>query len=158
MDPRRLSFLEAVVGPDGARALAKAVQDPALEWAIFPRVVMAWLEVAGTADYDDALPGVDDTKLTFKKSEAFFTGSINIGSDVYTFDNASLFHVAGSVAVALGSDADPSPALKSSTTLSRLGKSIDLLVKARTLRKAKAKTGGGAGGNQLPGAAAAPQG
>lgn len=105
MDTRKIQFLKAVIGEDGGRALAKAAAQSAdLEWAILPRVIMAWLEVVGEGQYQDHLPGVQGANLTFKKSESGFVGSIDIGDDVYTFVDASLNHVAGSVAVALGAD------------------------------------------------------
>jgi hypothetical protein len=149
MDSRKLQFLKAVIGPDGASALAKAATaNPDLEWAIFPRVVMAWLDVVGHAgDYSDELPGAADVKLKLHKSEGVYSGSINIGNALYPLQDVSLYHVAGAVAVALGAEARSAPELRS-PHLAKLGKSIDVLVKSRTLRKAiaKQKTQGGAKG------------
>jgi hypothetical protein len=159
MDTRRLQFISGVVGVDGASALAKATSQSAdLEWAIFPRVVMAWLEVVSQGEFNDHLPGVAETKLVLKKGESDkFSGSINIGEETYWFSDVSLYHVAGAVAVALGGDSDRVPELRSSA-LAKLGKSIDLLVRARTLRKVQARqNGGGAKGAGLPGVAAAPK-
>ena len=157
MDSRKLSFLQAIVGEDGAGALSKATaQSPDLEWAILPRVVMAWLEVVSEGDFDGFLPGIDDTRLSFKKSENEFSGCINIDGDAYTFRDASLYHIAGSVAVALGSDKEHAPPL-TSPALSKFGKTVDLLVKARTLRKAQGRKGGAGGNAQGPGPAAAPR-
>lgn len=156
MDPRKLSFLQAVIGPDGAKALAKAAVTPDLEWALLPRVVMSWLEVVAHGSYHGALPGIDETHLVLRKGETDFDGSITIGTDTYTFRDASIYHVAGSVAVAMGLDHEPQPALRH-PALAKLGKSIDVLVKARTLRKASAQHSGGAKGVTLPGTAAKPQ-
>jgi hypothetical protein len=157
MDTRKFQFLTAVIGVDGARALAKATSASAdLEWAIFPRVVMSWLEVQGHApSFNEGLPGVDEVRLNFRKSEDAFTGSINIGPDVYAFRDATLYHVAGSVAVALGASPDHAPELRS-PALAKLGKSVDLLVRSRTLRKMQAAHAGGARGAKPPGVAAAP--
>lgn len=156
MDTRKIQFLKAVIGEDGGQALAKAAAQSAdLEWAILPRVIMAWLEVVGEGQYQDHLPGVQGTNLSFKKSESGFVGSIDIGDDVYTFVDASLNHVAGSVAVALG--ADPRAPELRSPQFAKLGKAIDVLVKSRTLRKIAAKVHGGAKGAATPGAAAAPR-
>lgn len=154
MDPRKLAFLQAVIGPDGARALAKAARTPDLEWAIFPRVVMSWVEVASEGLYDADLPGVEGTHLCLAKTEAGFRGSIEFGEQSYAFDGASLFHVAGSVAVALGGDHAAPPPLQH-PALPKLGQSIDLLVRARQLRKAQHH--GAAKGAAGPGQAAAPQ-
>lgn len=163
MDPRKHAFLQAVVGGDGAKALAKAASSPDLEWAIFPRVVMSWLEVVGHAgDYDADLPGAPDTKLKLEKAEdGAYRGSINIGDQLYAFDDASLYHVAGSVAVALGTDHDRAPQLLRSSALAKLGKNIDLLVKSRALRKAQEQRRQQSlpkKRSNLPGQAAAPQG
>jgi hypothetical protein len=159
MDARKLSFLQAVAGEDGANALAKAAAfGPDVEWAIFPRAVMAWLEAVSHIPYDADLPGVAGTRLKLSKNESTYSGCITLGSDLYTFRNASMFHVAGSVAVALGDDADHAPALVS-PALAKLGKSIDLLVRSKTLRKMAKPKGGAAGGKgiQLPGTAALPR-
>ncbi len=137
MDTRTLQFIQAVIGADGARALVKAVgQSPDLEWALLPRVIMAWLGVVSHGEYEAHLPGVEETSLTFAKSEHGFSGHIDIGQDVYAFRDASLEHVAGSVAVALGVDPRLAPELRS-PHFAKLGKSIDVLVRSRTLRKAR---------------------
>jgi hypothetical protein len=156
MDKHKYQFLREVVGDDGAAALIKATDSaPDLAWAIFPRVVMSWLEVVSLGEYDGGIPGMNGTNLALNKSEAGFTGAIDLGSVTYEFENASLYHVAGSVAVALGVDQDRAPALMS-PALAKLGKSIDLLVRSRTLRKAQAAHQGGAQGKKLPGQTAAP--
>lgn len=157
MDPRKLSFLQAVIGADGASALVKAAsKSPDLEWAIVPRVVMAWLDVIGHSDgYKGEVPGVGN-KLMFKKHERGYSGYVNFGDDDYTFEAATVYHLAGCVAVALGGMHEKPPELRS-PSLAKLGKSIDLLVKARTLRKAQQSHQGGAKGVRLPGAAAMPR-
>jgi hypothetical protein len=144
-------FLKEVIGKDGSEALAKAVSsNDTLSWALLPRVLFSWLEVVSNSDYNDKIPGTD-IDLSFKKSEDNYTGRIDIGNEVYTFRDTSLFHVAGSIAVALGSD-EPAPELKS-PSLAKLGKSIDLLVRSRTLRKAH-----GAARGSLPSTTAKPLG
>jgi hypothetical protein len=119
---------------------------------------MAWLEAVSHVPFDGELPGVPGTKLKLSKNESTYSGCITLGDDLYSFRDASMYHVAGSVAVALGEDADHAPAL-CSPALAKLGKSIDLLVKSRTLRKMAKPKGGAAGGKgiQLPGVAAQPQ-
>jgi hypothetical protein len=158
MDPRKLSFLQAIVGPDGASALAKAAAlGPDIEWAILPRAIIAWIGAVSNAPYDADLPGVPEIKLRLSKNEDAYDGHITLGADLYTFRDVGLDHVAGSVAVALGADADQAPVFQSSA-LAKLGKSIDLLVKSRTLRKIAKPKGGAAGGKgiKLPGMAAMP--
>ena len=124
----------SILGSDGACALRKAAErSPEVEAVLVPRSVLAWINLIGRDDYEGDLPGVVDTSLTFKKSEDTYTGSITIGNDQYTFDHASSLHLASAVAVALGVDAESfDPALKD-LDLARLGKSIDLLVKAHSV-------------------------
>jgi hypothetical protein len=157
MDPRKLSFLQAVIGHDGARALTKATgHSTDLDWALFPRVIISWLEVAGHAtEFADNLPGTG-VAFSFRKHEDAFTGSIDLGDHVYKFHDATLYHVAGSVAVALGAAPETAPEM-THPALAKLGKSIDLLVRSRTLRKMQEKHAGGAKGAKPPGATAAPR-
>lgn len=156
MDSRKQAFLQAILGADGAKALVKASVTPDLEWALVPRVVLAWLEVVAHGSYHGAIPGIEDTHLSLRKGEGDFNGSISIGTDTYTFRDASIYHVAGSMAVAMGLDHEPQPALKH-PALAKLGKSIDVLVKSRTLRKAQEKHSGAARGVSAQGPAAAPK-
>lgn len=132
MDPTKLSFLIQILGADGAKALCKAAdRNIEIESVLVPRAILAWLGLVGRSDYEGDLPGVSNTYLSFTKSEEAYTGSVTIGSDVYNFDRAPLMHLAASVAVAIGVDADKfDPGLRD-LDLARLGKSIDLLVKAR---------------------------
>jgi hypothetical protein len=123
MDPRKLSFLQAVIGNDGAGALTKATsRHPDLEWAIFPRVVMSWLEIVShVGAFNETLPGTN-VNLNFRKAEDSFSGHVSIGPEIYGFRDATLYHVAGAVAVALGAGPEHAPELKS-PSLAKLGKS-----------------------------------
>ena len=156
MESRKLKFLQEVVGVDGASALTKATSaNPDLEWAVIPRVILSWLEVVSHApDFNGNVPGVPSARLVFKKSESAFSGYIDLGNDTYTFKDASLYHIAGGVAVALGSDHEQALPLHN-PALAKLGKSVDLLVRSRTLRKIQGKAGG-KGVGPGPGPAAAP--
>lgn len=134
MDSRKKNFLTAVVGHDGARALAKAADLGAdVEWAVFPRAVLSWLNVASIGDYDGLVPGTK-THLTLKKTEAGFKGSVSMpdGSCV-GFLEQPLTYVASTLLLSVSGVEDPAPPL-TSPSLARLGKSIDLLVRSRTLR------------------------
>lgn len=149
------TFLAAVVGDDAATALAKAeALGPDVAWAIFPRAVLSWIDVVAATDFSGTIPGTD-INLTLKKHEGTYSGSVSSGDkELYSFCQQPLFHVAGSVVVAVAGDGDPAPPL-TSPALARLGKSIDLLVRSRTLRKMqRQKTQGGASGGK--GKAAAP--
>jgi hypothetical protein len=133
MDERKYAFLKAVLGTDGAFSLKKAADKyEDLEGAIVPRAIMAWLGVVGRGDYEGGLPGVDDSYLDFSKnSDSTYDGSIAIGEGVFPFQNASVFHLAASVALSLGASLESQP-LKDVDVM-KLGKSIDVLVKAKYL-------------------------
>jgi hypothetical protein len=135
MDRKKLDFLEQVAGPDGAAALAKASDlGPDLEWAIFPRAVLSWLmAVTVGSGYDGNVPSTT-SRLVLQKHEAGYSGVVQIDGEDYTFASQPLSHVAGSVAIAVAGISEPAPGFVS-PALAKLGKSIDLLVRARTLRK-----------------------
>lgn len=132
MDEKQIAFLKAVVGEDGAEALIKAAyRSTPIENAIIPRAIMAWLTVAARFDYEGEIPGLSDSYFEFAKNEeGTYNGTIAINEGVYPFENANIIHLAASMAVALGSDDAMDPDLRD-LDLARLGKSIDLLAKAR---------------------------
>lgn len=135
MDQRKYNFLVAVLGTDGAKALRKAAErSHELGHALVPRTILAWLGIAAREDYEGDLPGVRNSYITFRKSESGYTGSISFtDEDMHEFQGASLEYLAAAVAVYLGADADRvGPGLRD-LDLARLGKSIDLLVKARAV-------------------------
>ena len=133
MDERKYAFLKAVLGTDGASSLKKAADKYGeLEGAIVPRAIMAWLGVVSRGDYEGGLPGVDDSYLDFTKNQdSTYDGSIAIGEGVFPFQNASVFHLAASVALSLGASLE-AQSLKDVDVV-KLGKSIDILVKAKYL-------------------------
>lgn len=141
MNARAYSFLEGVLGKDGARAFKKAVEhEDTLTNAVVPRAILSWIDLATTYRYEGEVPGVENTYIQFKKSETdLFNGALAVGDDTYTFDNATRYHVAATVAVMLGVDALAIDDRCREITLQRLGKSIDTLVKARVAIEALKK-------------------
>jgi hypothetical protein len=132
---RRLKFLSAVLGEDGARALSKAAERSAeLGSALVPRTILAWLGTA-RSEYEGELPGLENTYISFAKSEKGYTGSVSIGDEMYRFDQASLFHVTASVAVAIGVDPEMGLSSVRDAHIEKLGKSIDVLAKARVVTR-----------------------
>jgi hypothetical protein len=133
MDNKRYSFLKAVVGNDGAAALKKAAEKyTSIEDALIPRAIMAWLGVVGRFDYEGEIPGIDDSYLDFSKNQrGLYDGTIAIGEGTFPFENATVFHLAASVAVAIGIDTTTLSKDVKDIDLARLGKSIDLLAKAK---------------------------
>lgn len=144
MNGTKFDFVKEILGVDGATALNKAAnRSERLENVILPRTILAWLGVVSREDYEGGLPGVRNSYLRFSKNEDGFTGVIGMGQELYKFDGASLYHLAASVALVLGADADKiDPAVKD-LDIVRLGKSIDILAKARVavvgLQKAEAQ-------------------
>jgi hypothetical protein len=134
MDERKTDFLKAVVGEDGTQALVKAAERSGpIENAIVPRAIMAWLSVVARFDYEGQIPGVEDSYLDFSKNDTgTYNGTVALGDGVFPFENATVLHLAAAIAVALGSDEAPDPALKD-LDLARLGKSIDIMAKAKYL-------------------------
>lgn len=163
MDGPRLQFLTAVLGEKGAGALAKAtVQAPELEALLVPRAVISWLGMYAREDFDGAVPGVEGSLLQFTKSEDLYSGSVSVGDSTFGFVKAPVHRLGACMAVALGATGDR-PAKE--VNIQALGKSIDVLVKARgaveelrkraleATQKAEKKTTGGA---EAPGPAHAP--
>lgn len=124
-------FLESTLGVEGAKSLSKALKtSDSLDSVLVARTIVSWLDVVTrNAKFDGSVPGNDTLNLVFKKSQDTFKGTINIGKDTLSFENATLFQLAGTVATSLGVNA-PVPADLQSQHLSALGRSLDTLVKA----------------------------
>lgn len=134
---RKQSFLTSVLGEDGAQALAKAAaRSDALGSVLLPRAVLAW--VRSTPTFEGGIPGIENSYVRFAKGEDGYAGSINISEQLYEFSGASQEHVASAVIVALGQERARVDGTKA-IDLARLGKSIDLLVRARNATAALAK-------------------
>jgi hypothetical protein len=132
---RRSKFLKAVLGDDGAHALTKATERSAeLGYALVPRTIMAWLHTA-RGEFEGEVPGVENTYVSFTKAEAGYTGSISIDDDLYKFADASEFRLIAAIAVALDLDQARGDVKPRDLDLERLGKSIDILAKAKMLTR-----------------------
>jgi hypothetical protein len=129
MDVQRQNFLAAVLGAEGASMLVKTVEKhPVLEHALLPRTILAWLQSAPR--YEGGLPGNEATPVSFERSDTGFSGEVGMGDEIYKFEAVNVFHVAASVAVALGVDEMVSEGLRD-LDIERLGKSIDALAKVK---------------------------
>lgn len=128
MKSAAFGFLSAVLGTDGAQALARAAgKQPGLEPILVPRAALAWVKARN--NYQSHIPGVEGTTLRLRKTEAGFTGVVTIGGGSYTFEDQSPEHVAAALAVAV--DVDFQDRGLRSPELQRLGKSIDALVQTQ---------------------------
>jgi hypothetical protein len=129
--------LAAIAGPEGAKALRKAAERlPHLDHAMLPRALYSWLTIAGHG-YDGEIPGVDG-HLLLRKTDSGFRGAMSVEGTDYTFESASLFHVAAALGVFMGLD-HRVPASVSDADLVKLGKSLDALVGARVAHEALRK-------------------
>lgn len=134
MQDSALHFLSSVLGTDGAQALKRtAAREPALEHLLVPRAALAWLQ--DRQDYEGLVPGQANSYVSFEKSETGYRGIISLGDTNYEFEKASAEHLAAAVAVSVGVDMDSHRPVRD-LTLTRLGKSIDVLAKAHELTKA----------------------
>ena len=135
MDSKKYNFLLDVLGVEGAQALKKAInQFCDLEGAVIPRAAWGWLETAPLDIYDGVIPG-QNSQLAFNKSEAGFTGQIEIGNEFYKFENATTSHLVAALALALDIDQERISASVKDLDLFRLGKNLDLLTKAHRISK-----------------------
>lgn len=83
---------------------------------------------------------MDNSYFSLSKNEKEnFDGALTIDNQLYTFENADLMHVAASVGVALNIGVEPISEQLKSKDLTKLGKSIDLLVKSQVVKKFKKK-------------------
>jgi hypothetical protein len=129
-------FLEKIVGSDGAKALLAAVKRaPLLKSIIIPRVIVSWLNTMGRIGYEGSLPGKDDSYIYLSKTEnGKFNGALTIDDKMHTFQEAELIHVAASVGVALNINGEAISESIKNTELTKLGKSIDLMVKSTFIK------------------------
>lgn len=135
----RARFLIDLLGPGGARALAKASdRSESLGNALIPRTIVAWLRSVDA--YEGHIPG-SDCQISFQKSEHGFGGQVQLQGGFYSFTNASLVHVAGAVSVAIGLSGSNVGQDARRLDLERLGKSIDQMVKAEASKKVSAGQG-----------------
>jgi hypothetical protein len=134
-------FLVAVLGADGADAIQRAVQkSEELARVLVPRTLLSWSALVGAYGYEGPLPGVERTYLSFSKSESgSYSGALTVGDDTIPFEDASVYRLAAHMAVVLQlDDGIPAQELRA-MDLTKLGKSIDLLVRTRVASEALQK-------------------
>jgi hypothetical protein len=129
-----INFMKTVLGEDGQQAFnTMSKRAPSLGALLAPRTIIGWLKTASTINYEGEIPGVGESFIALNKNEAGIDAHINIMGAQKTFDGVDILDVAAVLSYALGvGEIDIDPELKS-TDISKLGKSIDMLVKARTI-------------------------
>lgn len=128
-------FLKEVAGESGTAALKKAVDfSEDLKALLIPRVIVSWLDLYNNeSGFNNNIPGTS-LKLEFKKNENGYSGVIDISeNEKFNFENIDFNKLSAILAVTL--DVGNISLPKSDRQLVKLGKSIDLLVKARALNK-----------------------
>lgn len=139
MDQRQLNFLTAVLGSNGAKVMAQLSESSeVVRYATVPRTIVSWID--SNSNYNANLPGTD-INLTLIKNESGFSGQFNS----IEFESVSLERAAATIAVGLGVNVSPSK-LKD-IDLAKLGKTIDLLVKAQQGAASDGNAGGLAQGH-----------
>jgi hypothetical protein len=140
MLPQHIQFLTAVLGHDGAQALQKAAdRSEDLGNALVPRAILSWLGTSSRFDYEGEIPGIKNSYVCFTKSENGFDGSIDLHGEIHSFKNASIFHLAASVATSLSIGDELLPTGIRQSEIEKLGRSCDLLAKSRILSEALSK-------------------
>ncbi len=135
-----IPFLRAIIGNEGTDALNKAIDTiPVIGSVVVPRAIVSWLSILSKVGFEGSIPGVKDSYFSLIKTESLsLTGALTINDQLHTFEEADLLHVAASLGVALGIDLEPVSDNLKNKDLTKLGKSIDLLVKSEFIKKAKA--------------------
>lgn len=137
MKKSAVDFLTDVLGTEGAKALSRtAAKEPSLGALLVPRAALAWVNQTDT--FEGLIPGIPNSYLKFQKSEGVLTGIVTLPELNYEFTQTTPEHVAAALAVTVGSDLSEIGTVRD-VTLSRLGKSIDVLVKAQSFARTLAK-------------------
>jgi hypothetical protein len=128
------SFMKSILGEDGQQAFDKMIKRaPGIGVLLAPRTILGWISTASRINYEGELPGVNNSYVSLSKSEDGIHGAVAVEGVQHTFEGHDLVHVAAAISQALGVESiDIDPSVRD-TDLSKLGKSIDLLVKARTI-------------------------
>lgn len=121
------AFLRQTVGDQGYEALSNAVaRIPELQAVLVPRVAIAWLHVAADLGFEGQIPGTD---ALLKSGDVCYAGlSIDVGTD--------MIGAATLVCQAVGCDLEVPAGLKPQH-VARLAKSVELMTKARFLKRVK---------------------
>lgn len=129
------SFLQAILGNDGLKTIKNTIDHfPSITNVIIPRSIVSWVSTASQVSYDGIIPGINNSNISLAKNGGNFDGSISMGDGVYNFDNESVLHIAAALGIALGvKDCKVDPMLKGQD-LSKLGKSLDLLIKSQFVK------------------------
>lgn len=134
---KKSAFLREVLGHEGADALFKAVKrNPQLAEILVPRTILSWTISAANWGYEGVLPGIENSKVSFRKSETtpgLYDGTFSANGMSVAFSDTTLFRLAAHVAIALQAEPGPVDKRLRDLDIARLGKSIDVLAKAQLI-------------------------
>ena len=149
MNKQTFSFLKSVLGQDGAQAMRRAVaKNPDLESYLVPRTLLSWAMTK--KEFEGTVPGIENVYVQFRKNEGGYTGSIGKNSNpVAPFSVPTEYHLVAELIQAIGYEVQSFSGTDKS--LVTLGKSVDALLRARSLTKSLEK-----GAIDLPGTTAKP--
>lgn len=119
-------FLQSVLGARGAKILEELCKDEGVGAFVTYRTILGWLQ---SVDSISSLPGLSGTFAILTKSDAVFNGSIDFDGLEYPVNQASLNETAALVGARLGVSLNKCDSRD--VDLARLGKTIDLLIKAQ---------------------------
>jgi hypothetical protein len=75
----RDSFLQAVLGEHGYKAVCKATVGTAMEKSVLPKAIDAWVELATRVQYQGPIPSVEGSEIRLEKMGDNYIGLISIG-------------------------------------------------------------------------------
>lgn len=128
------NFMKSILGEDGQQAFEKMIKRaPSIGALLAPRTILGWISTASRINYEGELPGVSNSYVSLAKSGDGIHGAVAVDGVHHTFEGNDVLHVAAAISHALGvENIEIDPSMKNAD-ISKLGKSIDLLVKARTI-------------------------
>lgn len=130
MKKQAKDFLVEVLGADGFQTLTKAAEShPALSAVFLPKAILGWLDVLQKAEYQGLVPGLE---ATIDCSATQTTLNAPSGQYRYGSTKSDLAKVAAVLLVNFGEDSRVDSSVKE-LELGKLSKSLDLLVKAKSV-------------------------
>lgn len=126
-------FIEAIVGEEGAQALKKAAEiNKNIEFAIWAKTILTWIELAGNNKIANNIPGTD-IYIEFQKTESGYCGIFKSCK----FENLDEYQLSGIIAVSLNLDESLVTQQINNKMVKNIEKSINLLAKTYCLNEIK---------------------
>lgn len=131
-------FLKEVLGDLGYQALNNAIDKaPVFKPMILPRTIASWVNIVGNLGYEGEIPGIDNSYFSLKKNEDCYVGALTIDNELVHFRSPNTLQISAAIGSAIGEVPKAMEISIKPKDLSKIGESIDLLVKTEIIRKAK---------------------